>query len=175
MADLPKTEGLFRRESLDRISSPEEFFDCLRVSNPGVWMVLGAILALLGAGGFWAFRAEIPLILRTHVLSLGEGVYRCYVPLGEGGELRTGMTGMVHGREAVVIRIGTRPLSRREASEVLPDEYAAYALGLSGWNVPVDLRLREPLPEEPPGIYPEARITLGVVRPLSLLLGEKGE
>ena len=38
---------LFRKESLERISSPEQLHDYMRVTNPSMWMVLSAIAALL--------------------------------------------------------------------------------------------------------------------------------
>lgn len=45
-----KAASPFRQESLDRAKSPEQLDDYIRVSNPGVWMVLGAVLLLLLAG-----------------------------------------------------------------------------------------------------------------------------
>ena len=39
--------GLFRKKSLERISSPEELHDYMRVTSPRLWMLLGAITALL--------------------------------------------------------------------------------------------------------------------------------
>ena len=41
------TNGLFRTNSLERISSPEELHDYMRVTSPRLWMLLGAITALL--------------------------------------------------------------------------------------------------------------------------------
>jgi len=39
--------GLFRQKSLEKISSPEELHDYMRVTSPRLWMLLGAIAALL--------------------------------------------------------------------------------------------------------------------------------
>lgn len=39
--------GLFRKKSLERISSPEALHDYMRVTSPRLWMLLGAIAALL--------------------------------------------------------------------------------------------------------------------------------
>ena len=44
---------LFRRKSLDHISSPEELHDYIRVPGPRVWMLLAAVLVLLA--GFIAY------------------------------------------------------------------------------------------------------------------------
>ena len=38
---------LFRQKSIDRVSSPEQLQDYMRVTNPGVWMVLAAVIVLL--------------------------------------------------------------------------------------------------------------------------------
>lgn len=39
---------LFRQKSLDRISSPEQLEDYMRVTTPAIWMVLAAMILLLG-------------------------------------------------------------------------------------------------------------------------------
>jgi hypothetical protein len=38
---------LFRKRSMDRISSPEKLEDYMRVTSPGIWMILTAIIVLL--------------------------------------------------------------------------------------------------------------------------------
>ena len=40
-------KNLFRQESLDHISSPEELHDYMKVTSPRLWMVLVAVVALL--------------------------------------------------------------------------------------------------------------------------------
>ena len=40
-------ENLFRKKSVDRVSSPEQLNDYIRVANPSVWMVLAAVVILL--------------------------------------------------------------------------------------------------------------------------------
>ena len=39
--------NLFRQKSLERISSPEQLHDYMRVTSPRLWMLLGAVVALL--------------------------------------------------------------------------------------------------------------------------------
>lgn len=39
--------GLFRKKSIDRISSPEELHDYMRVTSPRLWMILAAVVLLL--------------------------------------------------------------------------------------------------------------------------------
>ena len=39
--------SIFRQKSLDRVSSPEQLNDYIRVTTPSVWLVLAAIILLL--------------------------------------------------------------------------------------------------------------------------------
>ena len=57
-------ETIFRQKTIDRISSPEQMTDYLRVTNPGIWVILVAVILLL-AGVFawsmvpsWIWEAE---------------------------------------------------------------------------------------------------------------------
>ena len=48
-------EALFREKSMERITSPDQMRDHLRVTNPRLWMLLGAVVLLLA--GFIIFAA----------------------------------------------------------------------------------------------------------------------
>ena len=50
---------LFRASSLEQISSPEKLNEYIRVSRPSVWIILGAVAAIIAAAVFWAVTAEI--------------------------------------------------------------------------------------------------------------------
>jgi len=52
--------NLFRKSSLERISSPERLNEYIKIAHPGVWSVLLGCLALLIAVGFWGFYGSIP-------------------------------------------------------------------------------------------------------------------
>ena len=47
--------SLFRQKSIDRVSSPEQLNDYIRVTTPSVWLALIAIILLLA--GFLACGA----------------------------------------------------------------------------------------------------------------------
>ena len=44
---------IFRRSSLDRVNSPEQLDDYIKVANPSVWMMLVAIVGILLAELIW--------------------------------------------------------------------------------------------------------------------------
>ena len=52
-------ESLFRKKSLDRISSPEQLGDYLHVTSPAVWLILTAIILLLVGMLIWSTTASI--------------------------------------------------------------------------------------------------------------------
>ena len=45
---------VFRKETMERISSPEQLTGYLRVTKPGIWVVLAAVILLLGAMLAWS-------------------------------------------------------------------------------------------------------------------------
>lgn len=47
--------GFYRKKSMDRISSPEQLHDYMRVTSPRLWMILAAILILVA--GFIAYAS----------------------------------------------------------------------------------------------------------------------
>ena len=60
MAEEQKKEfKLFREKSLEAIQSPEKLDDYLQVTSAGVWLVLGAVIALLVGVLFWSFLGRI--------------------------------------------------------------------------------------------------------------------
>lgn len=48
-----KKASIFRSETMERISSPERLTDYLRVTSPGIWIVLAAVLILLAGFFVW--------------------------------------------------------------------------------------------------------------------------
>lgn len=52
-------EQLFRKSSIDRVSSPEQLNDYIRVTNPGVWLVLAAVVALLIGACVWGIFGRL--------------------------------------------------------------------------------------------------------------------
>ncbi len=50
---------LYRKESMDRIQSPEQLNDYLRMTNPSIWVVLSAVIVLLAGLLIWSAFARI--------------------------------------------------------------------------------------------------------------------
>ena len=52
-------ESIFRQKSLERISSPEEIDNYMKVTRPSPWLTLGVIVLLLAALILWSVTARI--------------------------------------------------------------------------------------------------------------------
>ncbi len=50
---------LFREKSLETIETPESLNDYLRVTSPGVWLVMAAVIVLLLGGILWSIFGRI--------------------------------------------------------------------------------------------------------------------
>lgn len=69
MAD--KTNGnetVFRKETLERISSPEQLTDYLRITNPGVWVILSAVILLLAGLFAWSMIGTLETTATVKVI-----------------------------------------------------------------------------------------------------------
>ena len=51
--------SLFRKESVERIQSPEQLNDYLRITNPTIWVLLAAVIVLLAGMLIWSSVAYI--------------------------------------------------------------------------------------------------------------------
>ena len=72
MEEKTNQQSIFREKTIERISSPEKLTDYLRVTNPGIWAVLGAVIILLGGLFIWATigtletKADVKVIVADH-------------------------------------------------------------------------------------------------------------
>ncbi len=77
------TGAVFRQKTLDRISSPEQLTDYLRVTNPGIWVILAAVILLLAGLFAWSMvgtletSADVKVSVEDHnaqIIPLGSEI-----------------------------------------------------------------------------------------------------
>ena len=117
---MEEGETVFRKKTLDRISSPEQLTDYLRVTNPGIWAVLAAVLLLLT--GLIAWAAVGTLETSADAKIIVEGHTAMIVPTGA-GTVAEGMPVRIAGQEFTVASVGTDEYGRSFgiAEIALPD------------------------------------------------------
>lgn len=52
-------KSIFRQKSIDRVTSPEQLDDYIKVTTPSVWLTLIAILILIAGTLFWAVFGKV--------------------------------------------------------------------------------------------------------------------
>ncbi len=100
-------EELFRKKSLDRIKSPESLDEYIRVSNPGVWLLIASAIILLVGACIWGIFGHIDRTVDSNVRA-EKGTLVCYIDDSEIGSVKVGMTVKFDGFEATVSEIGQK-------------------------------------------------------------------
>lgn len=77
----PKVK-LFREKNLAAVESPESLNDYLRVTSPGVWLVLAAVIVLLVGTILWGIFGHIRTTADV-AIEVKDGKSYCYVPFTE--------------------------------------------------------------------------------------------
>lgn len=97
---------LFRKKSLDRLNSPEQLNDYLRVTTPSVWLIFIAVTILLVGIVVWACFAEIESYAEGSAAAK-DGVLTITVNKDDqAAKVRVGMTVMVGEIKSEVISVG---------------------------------------------------------------------
>ncbi|MBR2869143.1 MAG: hypothetical protein IKB88_08820 [Clostridia bacterium] len=154
-------EQLFRKKSMEKISSPEQFNEYIRVSNPGVWMVLAAIVILLVGVCVWGILGHLDTAVTTVAVVENSGI-TVYVKESDIEQIQEGMNVMIGGKEGVITDISVQPvLVGNDFSE-----YVRYVGNLQNgeWVYPVSVD-----GDSAEGIY-SAEIIIESISPISFVI-----
>ena len=129
---------LFRESAVDKIKSPEQLNEYIKVTGPGLWIILGALVAIFAAFFIWGFLGSIPettIITGTTLAPDGNAlaVY-CYLPVEEAQRIAAGMQVQVSPNYApkeqfgyiygVVKSIGHAPVTAEQLRTSLGSDFA---------------------------------------------------
>ena len=117
---------LFKKSNMEKISSPEQLHNYVRVANPGLWMVLSAIVILLTGVIVWGFIGKIDTTMSTAIVTEG-GNAVIYVGESDVEKIEVGMTVRCEEKEYIITDIAEEPI-RVDGSFT---DYAIYASGLT--------------------------------------------
>lgn len=154
-------DQLFRKKSLDKVSSPEQLTDYIRVSNPGVWLVLAAVIILLVGVCVWGVFGQLETTVGSAAV-VKDGEMTLYIKEEYLGKVEEGMFVKVKDQEYEIVSVETKP-------RTIPEGFDEYMLHLSGMHVgewvfgvtAVQTDLAD-------GVY-EARIVIESIAPMSFI------
>ncbi len=82
---------LFRKSSIDRVNSPEQLNEYIRVTKIEVWLVLMAIVVLLVGVLIWSIFGSVETTINTGLVVEGDTAV-CYVSADDAAKLKEGMS-----------------------------------------------------------------------------------
>lgn len=155
-------ERLFRKKSMERFSSPEQLNDYIRVSTPGIWMVLVSMMLLLAGVCVWGIFGRLDTKLPVAAV-VRDGQMTCYAAEDDIASVEIGMPVELGGEAYSVTGIADTP-------EKVTDNLEDYFLHIGGftageWMYPVNAGSTN-LPD---GIY-RAEIVTDRVSPMSFVV-----
>ena len=152
---------LFREDNLKRVASPDKLNDYIRVSNPAVWLLLAAIIALLLGACVWGIFGKLETKVEVAAQADEKGAVTCYVPAAVIESVSEGMDVEIGEDVFTISRIDGEPVS---ATQEL-GEYLLHTGGLKEgeWIYRVELDGTAPA-----GVYP-AEIITERISPMSFL------
>lgn len=152
---------IFRSKSVDRISSPEQLNDYVRVSNPSIWMVLAAIIVLLVGVCVWGVFGKMDITVPV-ATCVANGKAVCFVKENDINSIKEGQTVRIKEEEYAIKEICDSP--RQVSADT--DAYVLHTGSLSVGEWVYEVSLEAKLPD---GIY-EGKIVIQSIRPMSFLL-----
>lgn len=117
---------LFRKKSIERVTSPEQLNDYIRVSNPGVWMILAAVVILLAGVCVWGVFGR----LDTKKQASGvceNGKFTFYIKSDDISDVKEDTIISVDGKEYTVKSVSASPVR-------LDGEKDSYLIYLGGFS-----------------------------------------
>lgn len=114
---------IFREKSMERLSSPEQLNDYLRVTSPGIWAMLAAIILLLASLFVWSAFTSIESFAMGSATARGGVLTVSFDDAQTAQRVETGMTVSIGDIRATVSLIGTDENGRivAGASANIPD------------------------------------------------------
>ena len=126
------SDQIFRKKSLDRISSPEQLNDYIRVANPGIWMILAAVIILLAGVCVWGIFGHLDTKTET-VGTAKAGKITCYIKETDIRNVKKGTPAYIDGKEYEIAEISETPVKLKEgqlesAAFAVDDFFLAFGL-----------------------------------------------
>jgi hypothetical protein len=159
-------ETVFREKSIERLSSPDQLNDYVRLSDPGIWFILAAIVVILTGACIFGVVGHIDSTV-PGVGIVKDGRMVCLVKKEYGDRFKEGMKAKIDGSEYSVRLRSDKPVTVWDTT----DSYALYVGNMQPgeWVYEIDVN-----GEFMDGNY-EVDLITDEVSPLSFLFGSDEE
>lgn len=117
------SESVFREKSLEKVKSPDNLNEYIRVSNPGIWLLLAAVVVLLLGFCIWGVFGQLHTVVKTDA-HCENGVLTCSLPGDYAQAVQPGMPVTVGGHRGTVSEVDVRSGSQSTCVAVLNEPIA---------------------------------------------------
>ncbi len=149
---------VFRKKALERRATPEHLDDYINVSNPSVWLILGAIIAFLAGVLAWGIFGSINDV-QSCVVHVSDGHAVAYVERSRASALTIGDEVNIGGVQGRVVSVANNSVSTESLDSDTRSHLGSDVVYLASADISIDL---------PDGTY-DGQIALETVNPISLL------
>lgn len=149
-------DSLFRKKSLDRISSPDQLNDYIKVSNPSIWLIIGALLILATSFSVWSFNGNITSEVsctgafqssHSNIDTINSVV--CYVDANYSSKIADGMPVRIYDRakpmsayiEGKVVKVSSVPVCQADILGTYSSEFVADSILEAEYGVQVLIKV----------------------------------
>ena len=150
-------DKIFRKKSMDRMSSPEQLNDYIKVTNPGVWMALAAIVILLIGVCVWGVFGTLETKLSVAAVSQ-DGQTLLYVKEDNMASVQENMSVYVGDETYKVTSVSAQPVAVTEEISEYARHTGELSIGEWVYIVPINGNM-------PDGVY-RAQVVVDSVSPL---------
>ncbi|MBQ3919562.1 MAG: hypothetical protein II695_07800 [Oscillospiraceae bacterium] len=120
---MNEKQQIFRKSGIERMNSPEQLTDYLRVTNPSVWVILAAVVILLVGFLVWSLNGKLEIVVNVAAKVESGTVAAVIVDEDVDAPVKKGQTMRINGTFTVVDEIYRDANGRKVAgaSTDLPD------------------------------------------------------
>lgn len=166
MADMAK--AIFNRKATEKLRSPDDLDKYVQVTNPSVWIVLVACIALLAGLLAWGIFGTVATSVTAAGVSV-KGEAMCFLPAETVSKVQVGDVANVGGKLLTVESISDLPSSRDEIDALITSDYLVSTLVMDDWTYIV--RFEGDTSGLKDGIPLSVNITTERMAPIELILG----
>lgn len=126
---------LFRKKSLDRVNSPEQLNDYIRVASPGVWPVVLSVLVLLVGIFVWVRFGHVDATVDAVAICQG-GTMQCYIDEADISQITDEVRVSLQGESYSVSEVSAFPVVLPDEARTAPDKTQGYVLTAAAPGLP---------------------------------------
>lgn len=172
-------KSIFRQESLDRVTSPEQLNDYIRVSTPSVWLILGAFFILVISVIVWGVTGTLPqteslngVIEKDHtvVCYIGTDSLESDIPGCKATVTPSNAGAEGNSINGTVVNVSKTPYSAEEIKNTLKSDWIKSNLVSSQYSYAVTIRLDNDSAQLPSDTLARVSVITAELKPISFIL-----